>query len=167
MRIEVTQAELQEGIKVPLDERTTLVLIPNALVEVRTPEGEPVPGEPVLVKYTDGRMERLKADGDGNVKLYGKKNEVFNVTLLGRPKGQQGEAKHAEGGAPCATVFLNGPDGTAIVNEEVLVERGDGSKETYFSNGEGRIRIFGDPGEELKFCLVNQPKDAATIASGS
>jgi hypothetical protein len=167
MRIEVTLGELEAGVKVPLDERSTLVLVPSAVVQVRTSEGAPVPNERVLVKRVDGRIEHQRTGPDGNLKLYGKRDEVFNVTLVGRPKGQQGDARHEGDTLPHATVFVNAPDGTAIANEEVLIERADGKRETYFTNASGQVRLFGQPGEALKVCLVKQPKGAVSLAGAA
>lgn len=164
MKVEVTLGDLEEGIPLPLDERSTVVVIPTALVQVRNKQGEPVKGEPVLVKRPDGRMLVLKTDEKGDLKLYGKRKEVFNVTLLGRPKGQQGEAKRAGGEAPHAIVQVNTPDGTAIANEEVLIERADGKRETYFTDAAGQVRLFGQPDEAIKVCLVKQPKGHVSVA---
>lgn len=157
-------AELRAGVKVPLDEHTTLVLIPNAVVEVRNSAGEPVLDEPVLVKRGDGSITRMHTNGQGNVNLYGTKNEAFNVTLVGRPKFQQGEAKRTESDLPCAMITVNAPNGKALANEEVVVERPDGTQEKYFTDNAGRVRVLGDPGENLKVCLAKQLKGSVNAA---
>ena len=164
MLFEVTLDELRAGVRVPLDERHTIRLLPNAIVEVRTPDGEPVLEEPVLVKRSDGKLERHKTNALGNVYLYGAKNEVFNVTLLGRPTAQLGEAVTVGESGPCAVVQVNNQDGAAVRNQEVLVQREDGREETYFTNGEGKVRLFGEPGEALKVALANQLK--GSVRSG-
>lgn len=165
MRIEVTLGELEEGVQLPLDERSTIVVIPSAVVEVRNSAGEPVRNEVVLVQRTDGRKEYLRTGPDGNLKLYGKRKETFNVTLLGRPKGQQGEAKNSGSNTPHAIISVNAPDGSAVANEEILVERADGKRETYFTNASGQVRVFGEPDEALKVCLVKQAKGHVKVAS--
>jgi hypothetical protein len=165
VRIEVTLGELEDGVPIPLDERSTLVLVPSAVVEVKNSAGEPVPDERVLVSRADGRVEVQNTDSQGLLKLYGKKNEVFNVTLVGRPKGQQGEAKHAGGNMPHAKLLVTAPDGTVLANEEVLIERANGKRETYYTDAAGQVRLFGEPGEQLKVCLVKQPKGHVTAGA--
>lgn len=163
MRIEGTLDELRDGVRVPLDETTTIVLLPSATVHVQTAAGEPVADEPVLVKRADGRVEKGFTNAQGNLYLYGKRDEVFNVTLMGRPKGEQGSASNPGGDAPCATLFVNATDGTAVANEEVLVERADGTRETYYTNGQGQVRLFGKPDEALKVCLPKQLKGSVSV----